>query len=118
MLDEQIGREFSGIAFSGGQWQRIAIARAMFRESSFVILDEPTSALDPLAETEILRSFIELSKNRTAVIISHRVGLCRYADKILVMEKGKLTEAGSYEQLMQKKGIFFHMFQAQAHYYT
>lgn len=118
MLDEQIGREFSGIAFSGGQWQRIAIARAMFRESSFVILDEPTSALDPLAETEILKSFIELSKDRTAMIISHRVGLCRYADKILVMEKGKLTEAGSYEQLMQKKATFFHMFQAQAHYYT
>lgn len=116
-LDEQIGREFQGRAFSGGEWQRIAIARAMFRESRFVLLDEPTSALDPLAETEILKSFIEMSKNRTAMIISHRVGLCRYADKILVMKKGKLAECGSFEQLMKKKGDFFRMFQAQAHWY-
>lgn len=116
-LDGQIGREFAGITFSGGEWQRIAIARAIFRESSFVLLDEPTSALDPLAETEILKSFIELSKDRTAIIISHRVGLCRYADKILMMENGKLIEEGSYEQLMRKKGAFFRMFQAQAQYY-
>lgn len=117
-LDEQIGREFSGIAFSGGEWQRIAIARAIFKESDFVILDEPTSALDPLAETEILKSFIELSEDRTAMIISHRVGLCRYADKILVMDGGRLTEAGSYEQLMRRKGTFYEMFQAQAQYYV
>lgn len=117
VLDRQIGREFSGIAFSGGEWQRIAIARAMFKKSSFVLLDEPTSALDPLAETEILKSFLELSRNRTAVIISHRVGLCRYADKILVMEKGKLAECGTYEQLMEQKGVFFQIFQAQAHWY-
>lgn len=116
-LDEQIGREFSGVAFSGGEWQRIAIARAMFRNSSFVLLDEPTSALDPLAETEILKSFIQLSKNRTAVIISHRVGLCKYADKILVMKEGKLVECGNFEQLMKDRGDFYHMFQAQACWY-
>lgn len=116
-LDGQIGREFSGFAFSGGQWQRIAIARAMFRDSSFVILDEPTSALDPLAETEILKSFIEIAEGRTAVIISHRVGLCRYADKILVMKGGKLVESGDYDRLMKKKGVFFGMFRAQAHWY-
>lgn len=116
-LDEQIGREFSGVAFSGGEWQRIAIARAMFKDSGFILLDEPTSALDPLAEAEILKSFIELSRNRTAVIISHRVGLCRYADKILVMDQGKLAECGTYEQLMKQKGVFFGMFQAQAYWY-
>lgn len=117
-LDEQIGREFSGVTFSGGEWQRIAIARAMFRESDFVLLDEPTSALDPLAETEILKSFIEMSQGKTAVIISHRVGLCRYADRILVMKEGRLCESGSFEQLMGKKGAFFKMFQAQAHWYN
>lgn len=116
-LDEQIGREFSGIAFSGGEWQRIAIARAMFKESGLVLLDEPTSALDPMAETEILKSFIELSKDRTAMIISHRVGLCRYADKILVMDRGKLVECGNYDQLMKDRGAFYDMFQAQAHWY-
>lgn len=116
-LDEQIGREFLGRAFSGGEWQRIAIARAMFKESRFVLLDEPTSALDPLAETEILKSFIEMSENRTAIIISHRVGLCRYADRIFVMKEGKLAECGDFEQLMKKRGEFFRMFEAQAHWY-
>lgn len=116
-LDEQIGREFLGRAFSGGEWQRIAIARAMFKESNFVLLDEPTSALDPLAETEILKSFIAMSENRTAMIISHRVGLCRYADRIFVMKEGRLAECGNYEQLMRKKGEFFRMFEAQAHWY-
>ncbi|MCL2717180.1 MAG: ATP-binding cassette domain-containing protein [Lachnospiraceae bacterium] len=117
-LDDQIGREFSGVAFSGGEWQRIAIARAMFKESNFVILDEPTSALDPLTETEILKSFIEISKDNTAIIISHRVGLCKYADKIIVMKEGKLVEYGDYNQLMKDKGVFFNMFNAQAHWYN
>lgn len=116
-LDEQIGREFLGRAFSGGEWQRIAIARAMFKDSNFVLLDEPTSALDPLAETEILKSFMELSENRTALIISHRVGLCKYADRIFVMKEGRLTECGNFEQLMSNKGDFFRMFQAQARWY-
>ena len=114
-----LGRiEEDGIDLSGGQWRRVALSRALISEAAFVILDEPTSALDPLAETEILKSFIEMSQGKTAVIISHRVGLCRYADRILVMKEGRLCESGSFEQLMGKKGAFFKMFQAQAHWYN
>lgn len=116
-LDEQLGREFGGKELSGGQWQKIAIARGLFKTSEFILLDEPTSALDPLLETEILRQFIEIAKDKTAVIISHRVGLCKLADRIIVMKDGQICEMGTHHDLMEKDGEYRRLYTAQEQWY-
>lgn len=116
-LDVQLGREFGGAEFSGGQWQKMAIARGLFRDSELVVLDEPTSALDPLVETEILQQFLQAAKDRTAVIISHRTGLCKAADRIVVMKEGQICEVGSHEALMARGGEYAKMYQMQAEWY-
>ena len=116
-LDEQLGREFGGKELSGGQWQKLAIARGLYRASEFIILDEPTSALDPLIETEILQQFIEIAKNKTAVIISHRVGLCKLADRIIVMKDGQICESGKHSDLIKKDGEYKKLYTAQEQWY-
>lgn len=116
-LDEQLGREFGGKELSGGQWQKIAIARGLFKTSELIILDEPTSALDPLLETEILKQFIEIAKNKTAVIISHRVGLCKLADRIIVMKDGQICEMGTHYDLIEKDGEYRRLYTAQEQWY-
>ena len=116
-LDSELGNEFGGSDISGGQWQKLAIARGLFRESDLIILDEPTSALDPLIETEILSKFIALAKDKTAVIISHRVGLCRLVDKIAVMKDGELVELGTHDELMRQGGEYKRLFTAQEKWY-
>ncbi|MCL2097053.1 MAG: ABC transporter ATP-binding protein/permease [Oscillospiraceae bacterium] len=116
-LDGELGAEFGGNDVSGGQWQKIAIARGLFRESELIVMDEPTSALDPLIETEILTKFIEASKDKTAVIISHRVGLCRLADKIAVMKDGGISETGTHDELIAKGGEYARLFTAQEKWY-
>lgn len=112
-IDAQLGREFGGSELSGGQWQRIAIARGIFRKSPIIILDEPTAALDPLMEYEILSRFIQIAEDRTAIIISHRIGICTAADRIIVMKDGEIVEEGSHEELMKANGEYFRMWQAQ-----
>ena len=116
-LDEQLGREFGGKELSGGQWQKIAIARGLFKTSELIILDEPTSALDPLFETEILKQFIEIAKNKTAVIISHRVGLCKLADRIIVMKDGQICEMGTHSDLIEKDGEYRRLYTTQEQWY-
>lgn len=116
-LDEQLGREFGGKELSGGQWQKLAIARGLFKTSELIILDEPTSALDPLLETEILQQFIEIAKNKTAVIISHRVGLCKLADRIIVMKDGQICEMGTHYDLMEKDGEYKRLYTTQEQWY-
>lgn len=116
-LDIMMGREFGGIELSGGQWQKLAIARGLFRDSEIILLDEPTSALDPLIETEILRRFIDATKDKTALIISHRVGLCKLVDKILVMKDGRIAEVGTHEDLMGMKGEYNKLYTAQEKWY-
>lgn len=113
-IDAQLGREFGGSELSGGQWQRIAIARGIFRDSPVIILDEPTAALDPLMEYEILNRFIKIAENRTAVIISHRIGICTAADRIIVMKNGEIAESGTHEELVRADGEYSRMWQAQA----
>ena len=117
-LDVQIGREFGGEELSGGEWQKIAIARGLWKDSDIIILDEPTSALDPLVEYDILSKFVEMIQDKTSVIISHRVGICRGADKIIVIEDGKMAECGRHEELLEKQGEYARIWQEQAKWYA
>jgi ABC-type multidrug transport system fused ATPase/permease subunit len=117
-LDEGMGREFGGRELSGGQWQKIAIARGLFKDSELIVLDEPTSALDPLIETEILSKFIEAAKGTTAIIISHRVGLCKLVDRIIVMRGGEIAEDGTHAALLSLGGEYSRLYEAQAKWYA
>lgn len=116
-LDKQLGREFGGRELSGGEWQKVAIARGLFKDSDLIILDEPTSALDPLVEFDILLRFSQLIQNKTSIIISHRVGICRTADKIIVMKDGRAVECGTHEELMNARGEYSRIWQEQAKWY-
>ncbi|MDR3150054.1 MAG: ABC transporter ATP-binding protein/permease [Oscillospiraceae bacterium] len=116
-LDAELGNAYGGADISGGQWQKLAIARGLFRPSELIVLDEPTSALDPLIETEILSKFIELAREKTAVIISHRVGLCRLVDQIAVMKDGTLVEFGTHDELLSQNGEYTRLFTAQEKWY-
>ena len=117
-VDELIGKEFGGIEPSGGQWQKIAIARALFRKADLYFLDEPTASLDPRTETEILLSFLRMMEGKTSVIISHRIGLCRFVDRIVVMHNGRIAEEGSFDDLIARRGMFFEMYQEQSKWYV
>ena len=117
-FDQELGRRFrQGVELSGGEWQKIALARAYMRDAQLLILDEPTAALDARAEYEVFQRFSELTKGRTAVLISHRFSTVRMADRILVLEKGELQEIGSHEELLAKGGRYAELFQLQARGY-
>lgn len=116
-IETLLGNEFGGAELSKGQWQKIAIARALFKESSLVFLDEPTSALDPIIENDILKKFLSIVKGKTAIIVSHRVGLCKEVDKIIVMKEGKIVEIGSHEMLYNKRGEYYRLYTSQAKWY-
>ena len=116
--DQLLGRRFAGaVDLSGGQWQKIALARAYMREAQLLILDEPTSALDARAEYEVFQRFTELIDGRTAVIISHRFSTVRMADTILFLENGDVLEQGSHEELMAVDGRYAELFRLQAEGY-
>lgn len=100
-IDMQLGKQFGGVEYSGGQWQRIAVARALFKEAEIYILDEPTSALDPIVESEILAGFLRILKNKTCLIVSHRIGLCKHVNKIIVMKNGEIAGIGNHEALLK-----------------
>ena len=113
--DQLIGRRFkTGVDLSGGQWQKIAIARAYMRDAQVMILDEPTAALDARAEFEVFQRFKELSDNRTAVLISHRFSSVRMADRILVLADGRIEASGTHEELMIEGGRYAELFELQA----
>lgn len=117
-IDTMLGRTFEGGQdLSGGQWQKIAIARAYFREARILVLDEPTAALDARAELEIFDQFRALAGERTAIFVSHRMASARIADRILVLENGRLIENGSHEELLQQGGEYARMFGLQAQWY-
>jgi ATP-binding cassette subfamily B protein len=113
--DQELGRRFrSGVELSGGEWQKVALARAYMRDAQLLILDEPTAALDARAEYEVFQRFAELTAGRTAVLISHRFSTVRMADRILVLEKGEMLEAGSHEELLRAGGRYAELFDLQA----
>ncbi|WP_054252462.1 ABC transporter ATP-binding protein [Neofamilia massiliensis] len=109
--------EFAGVDLSGGQWQRLALARGLFRPSEFIILDEPTSAIDPIEESKLYQQFKEIVADRCAVIVTHRLASTKFADRIILMEAGQIVEEGSHEELMKKRGEYYSMWQAQAAWY-
>ena len=118
-LDTPLGNlEEKGVDISGGQWQRIAIARACLPDSAFVILDEPTASLDPVAESEMYHSFAEVLKNRGCIMISHRLASAHMADKIIVLSDGVVAETGSHDELMAANGIYTKMYKAQSSWYV
>jgi ATP-binding cassette subfamily B protein len=116
--DQQLGKRFAGgVELSGGQWQKIALARAYMKNAEVVVLDEPTSALDARAEYDAFQRFIGLTKGKTAVIISHRFSTVRMADRILVLKDGRLLEIGTHEELLSNKGLYSELFELQAQGY-
>jgi ATP-binding cassette subfamily B protein len=113
-----LGRWFDdGEELSVGQWQKVALARAFFKEAPIVALDEPTSALDPRAEQEVFRAFHELTKGRTAILISHRLSTVRLADCIYFLSEGGIVESGTHEALLKKRGSYADLFETQARSY-
>ena len=108
-----------GVEVSGGEAQKIAIARALYKNAPFVVLDEPTAALDPLSEAEIYERFGEMVGDRTAVYISHRLSSCRFCDDIAVFDRGQIVQRGSHETLLSQKGSLYEkLWNAQAQYYA
>jgi ATP-binding cassette subfamily B protein len=112
---QALGKRFNqGIELSGGEWQKIALARAYMKEAQLLILDEPTAALDARAEYEVFERFTELTRGKTAVLISHRFSTVRMADRILVLEKGQLLESGDHASLLKNNGRYAELFNLQA----
>lgn len=106
-----------GIEISGGEAQKLAIARALYKDGPFVILDEPTAALDPISEAEIYENFNHMVQGKTAIYISHRMSSCKFCNDIIVLEEGKIAERGSHEKLLKENGIYASLFNTQAQYY-
>jgi len=108
-----------GVNISGGEAQKIALARALYKDAPFIILDEPTAALDPIAEAEIYARFDEIVGDKTAIYISHRLSSCRFCDKIAVFHEGEIVQVGTHEELLQdESGKYYELWNAQAQYYT
>ena len=117
--DTALGKWFdAGVNLSGGEWQKVALARAFMRDARILLLDEPTSALDAQAEYDLFERLRSLTRGRTAVYISHRFSTVRRADRILFLEHGQLVEQGTHEQLMRLSGRYARLFRLQAAAYT
>ena len=110
--------EKDGVEVSGGEAQKIAIARALYKDAPFIILDEPTAALDPIAEAEIYSKFNEIVGDKTAIYISHRLSSCKFCDEIAVFHNGSVVQQGTHESLVaDESGKYYELWNAQAQYY-
>jgi ABC-type multidrug transport system fused ATPase/permease subunit len=114
-LDTQLGLWFvDGVQLSGGQWQKVAIARALFRDASVYILDEPSSALDPISEKEVIDMFINMTKDKIGIFISHRLSTAKLADKIVVMNDGEIVGIGTHWELLATNELYRRMYELEA----
>jgi ATP-binding cassette subfamily B protein len=118
-LETSLNKEFDaqGITLSGGEQQKIALARAIYNDGPIYILDEPTSALDPISEFEIYQKFQQITRGKTSLIISHRLSSCRFSDEILVFDQGRIVQRGSHEELVHIPGKYADLWNAQARHY-
>jgi ATP-binding cassette subfamily B protein len=112
-----LSREFDGVDLSGGEWQRVAIARGFFRDHDLIILDEPTAAIDPYEETRIYNRFAEISKDKSAIIVTHRLGSVKLADRIIVMKDGEVSQIGTHDELIVLEGEYKRLYEAQEQWY-
>ena len=120
-LDSYLYKNVSekGVEISKGEAQKLAIARALYKDAPFIILDEPTAALDPLVEAEIYAKFNDIVGDKTAVYISHRLSSCRFCDEIMVFDQGRLVQQGKHDTLVEEQdGMYYSLWNAQAQYYT
>lgn len=119
-LDTQLYKDFAenGVEVSGGEAQKIAIARALYKDAPFIILDEPTAALDPMAEAEIYGKFNDIVTDKTAIYISHRLSSCKFCDEIAVFDRGQVVQQGTHDGLVEAEGKYRELWNAQAQYYT
>jgi len=115
--DTMLSPEFDGIDLSGGQWQRLAIARGLYRQNGFIVLDEPTSAIDPIEETKIYTQFQHLASGKCAVVVTHRLGSAKLAHRIVVMDGGRIIDTGTHNELVARPGKYADMWMAQAKWY-
>jgi ATP-binding cassette subfamily B protein len=118
-INTYIGKEFetSGVNFSGGERQKLAIARAVYKNAQFVIMDEPTAALDPISECDVYEGFSRLVGEKAAIYISHRLASCRFCERIIVFEAGRIIQNGSHDDLITEEGLYRKLWNAQAQYY-
>ena len=112
-----LGKDIGGTDLSGGQWQKIAIARAYYRGRDFMILDEPTSNLDPLAETEIFQKYIAMTEGKTVIMVTHRISVAALADRVVVYKDGEIVEEGRHEDLLAAGGEYTRLYETQAKWY-
>ena len=119
-LDTMLSREFdgeNGVDLSGGQWQRVSIARGLYRTHEIIVLDEPTAAIDPVEESRIYEKFVDIAKEKTALIVTHRLGSTKIADRVIVVDAGQIVATGTHEELLTQGGVYAEMFHAQADWY-
>ena len=116
-IDHMLSKEFGGIELSGGEWQKVALARAIFRSNSIFILDEPTAAIDPIKEIELYQRFAELTKGKTSIFVTHRLGSVLYSDLVLFFHDGEIVECGTHDDLIQQKGRYFEFWNTQSSLY-
>ena len=115
--DTMLTSEFGGIELSGGQWQRVALARGLYKDNKMILLDEPTSAIDPIEEGILYRKFQNMIRGKMGILVTHRLGSVKIADRVLVLKEGKIVEQGSHEELMNNQGHYANMYREQEKWY-